>query len=548
MKFKYFAFILSVFFLFSCATTNVSHEEFIVSEKANFVCRYRLPKDYSKADSYRTDKPYPEIVSFVNNNETLRKKSIDKYVDSLCELIKTKAKNDFEKAKMVHDFAAYLLPYDYNSLNGNRKWQDWRAVIHNKTGVCEGYARVFEELCTRVGLQCLYVSGFAGRMGSNTGHAWNIVQCEKEWYLVDPTWDSYVNSKTGTNEVITKYLFPRPENFILTHYPTGYETENGSPIGSSYVGDYHLQLLPNPLTESEHTKLLSIREKEAITYSSYDEIFEDFYTNISRDVYIGKDIKLNYKLKPNKKIWMVIYQKKYEKIYGSYNPTTNDFFKIPYLRKGTYTAVIYGCDQNQNYGNPLIEFIIHAGAPESKWNVSPTGGIHTPINFGVRSNLYDYTDSETDENADFIPEPQLTGTIHQFDLYKAAKKLNFIKNPYSPQDNPTIATDIATFSLLKMKNVKSGDIIRFKGKIKATDSLTNMTAIFYDPDPSHGYWKEITPLTIIIPFAEEEGIVEFSQDFVVICKPKTELRIQFSLNKAENDGISSTKVTVLPLE
>lgn len=543
MKSKVFLILLSCLLLFSCASTSGVQEEFVVSEKIGFACQYRIPKDYTKAESYRTNAPYSIIVDYVKNNENVRKKDVDEYVENLCKLIKREATNDFEKVKMAHDFATYLLPYDYISLKGNRKWQDWRAVVRNKLGVCEGYARLLKEVCNRVGIKCLYISGYAGYVGDDANyHAWDIVCCEKEWYFVDPTWDSYVDSKTGENIVRTDYLFPRPETFILTHYPTSYETENGVSIGSYKIGDYNLQLLHNPLTIKEHSELLSIYKKEAKTYPAYNKIFEDFYTNIKKDVFIDKNLTLEYKLKPNNMIWINLYEEDSNKVIHRCNTTKENTFNIS-LKKGTYKTIVYGCNENENYGNALIEFTIHAGAPESKWNVLPTGGIHIPINFGTIKNRPDYTDSE--DTANSSENLSVTDTVYEVDLYSAAKKLSFNRNQYSPKNNPNLVTDISINSIVKMNVVKPGDIIRLKGKIETTDPLKNLTGILYDPDPAYGFWKEVATETCLITSADGNSVVEFSQDFVVLYKPKTDFRVQFKLNMGENNNITFTKVKIL---
>lgn len=59
-------------------------------------------------------------------------------------------------------------------------------------GQCHTYAQMFKSMCDTAGIECQYVSGYAG----GGSHAWNKVKIGSNWYWVDTTWyDSNGNSK-----------------------------------------------------------------------------------------------------------------------------------------------------------------------------------------------------------------------------------------------------------------------------------------------------------------------------------------------------------------
>lgn len=72
--------------------------------------------------------------------------------------------------------------------------------------VCEGYARAYQYLCQRVGLQAIYMTGNAYPNGNvPVNHAWNIVRIDGKYYYADPTFD---DGMTAGSDVV------RYDNFL----------------------------------------------------------------------------------------------------------------------------------------------------------------------------------------------------------------------------------------------------------------------------------------------------------------------------------------------
>jgi hypothetical protein len=74
--------------------------------------------------------------------------------------------------------------------------------------VIHGYARGFGS------------SPFVDKDPSDSNHAWNAVNIENAWYLVDCTWDAgNLAGKSFRADYDTDYLFLKPEHFVYNHFP-----------------------------------------------------------------------------------------------------------------------------------------------------------------------------------------------------------------------------------------------------------------------------------------------------------------------------------------
>lgn len=192
-----------------------------------------VPQSYDQAYSYRTDVADKALVSFIKGRdvESLRKTNPNGWLHKVVEKINQLATNDFEKAKLAHDVVAVLVSYDAASFwSGALPPQDFVSVIKSGRAVCEGYAVTYKKICDTLSLSCKIVHGYARGVGTNltnesnvkvANHAWNMVQIDGNWYLVDCTWDAgHMEGKVAKQNYNTDWLFLRPEHFIYSHLPT----------------------------------------------------------------------------------------------------------------------------------------------------------------------------------------------------------------------------------------------------------------------------------------------------------------------------------------
>jgi hypothetical protein len=135
--------------------------------------------------------------------------------------------DQYLKVKIIHDWICDNIAYDTEMyLSGRIVNQDYAAVLRKKTGVCSGYAGVFNEMCRLANIQSIGIQGYSkgfgyrGSIDRDTDHEWNAVKINGKWYLVDVTWDAgYVDKKTFVKSYSTSYLFQDSRPFLYSHLP-----------------------------------------------------------------------------------------------------------------------------------------------------------------------------------------------------------------------------------------------------------------------------------------------------------------------------------------
>jgi hypothetical protein len=82
------------------------------------------------------------------------------------------------------------------------KGLDALSVLNSGAAQCGGYASLFQQMCTRAGIQCQYIIGCVDDDPiCATCHAWNRVKIDGQWYWIDVCWND-----TGSNR----------NNYLLT--------------------------------------------------------------------------------------------------------------------------------------------------------------------------------------------------------------------------------------------------------------------------------------------------------------------------------------------
>ncbi len=121
-----------------------------------------------------------------------RKHEIELAVEAMIEPA-GKLEEDYEKIKYVYETLIAQTDYDVNSTDN----QNIYSVLVNRSSVCQGYAKAFQYLMYRLGVECTLVQGKVIETGE--GHAWNLVKSNGDFYYVDPTWGdiSYQNATLG---------------------------------------------------------------------------------------------------------------------------------------------------------------------------------------------------------------------------------------------------------------------------------------------------------------------------------------------------------------
>ena len=155
-------------------------------------------------------------------------------IKQVANQITSAATDDYEKAKLLHDWVAENIYYDLDAFySENYDGLDAVNVLHTKKGVCEGYANLYAALVRSLGIPCRKQSGYALGIDTNkkwdiqainrteTNHAWNEVYVNNKWIIVDATWDSTNKYQNGNyesgNRITNLYFDSTLEFFSLSH-------------------------------------------------------------------------------------------------------------------------------------------------------------------------------------------------------------------------------------------------------------------------------------------------------------------------------------------
>ena len=206
--------------------------------------------------------------------------AIDSYVRSLsasdipvsmsyanaAKKICAKSTTDIQKARAIFTWVATNITYDVyiNAATCYSADGTWK----QRSGVCQGYALLFNELAKTVGLNAEYVSGFSKnfmyKYGESFGsHGWSIVHLSNRDMLLDPCWaagSADIPNKTFTFDFKDCWFDVDPNVMIASHYPR----------------ESKFQALSTPVTQNKFASLPDVNP--AVNFGGVDgkELF-DFY-------------------------------------------------------------------------------------------------------------------------------------------------------------------------------------------------------------------------------------------------------------------------------
>jgi transglutaminase/protease-like cytokinesis protein 3 len=138
-----------------------------------------------------------------------------------------------DKARAIYTWIANNIVYDLKAIRASRNDKDATAdVLLYRKATAEGFAKLYQDMCSSAGIRCLTVDGYLKRDAAVIGekddeknHMWNVVQLDispTQWYYVDVAlasgnFDS--DMKVLTKSFSTQYFFPDKKIFNWQHYP-----------------------------------------------------------------------------------------------------------------------------------------------------------------------------------------------------------------------------------------------------------------------------------------------------------------------------------------
>lgn len=110
----------------------------------------------------------------------------------------------------AHSIAKWMVENITYAHDYAERLEDGLNTVHTtlmtNEAVCDGYAKTYDFLCKRAGLETIYV------VSNDSSHAWNMICIDNKWYHIDITWMDHPN-------VFYKYFMMSDETCKYTGHP-----------------------------------------------------------------------------------------------------------------------------------------------------------------------------------------------------------------------------------------------------------------------------------------------------------------------------------------
>lgn len=224
--------------------------------------------------------------------------------------------SEYDREKYVNDYIVENCEYDTKAAQNNNIMgyvSSAYGVLVEGKAICEGYARTFQLLCNKMGIECVSIAGKA----DNVGHEWNCAYIDGEWYQVDVTWND-----TGNDMDKYDYFNLTDEQMYSSHKADKLFSEmasefyktNDSILGNLYVPEcnsteynYYRQTAPilygfdeendDTITDSLVNSAKSGEKYFSIIIDSSLD-YDDAYSKLVNEAYV-----VNYIDKANSIMW-----------------------------------------------------------------------------------------------------------------------------------------------------------------------------------------------------------------------------------------------------
>ena len=135
------------------------------------------------------------------------------------------------RIRVVHDWICSNVYYDIDALEGIHAADEQPLdVLASQRAVCEGLSLLMQKMCRMAGVDARIIYGRTQGQAEGTGHAWNAVMINGEYYLLDLTFDNR-NYYDSSGETVpepdrwheggfrSNYFLVKPSRFVESHYP-----------------------------------------------------------------------------------------------------------------------------------------------------------------------------------------------------------------------------------------------------------------------------------------------------------------------------------------
>ncbi len=189
--------------------------------------------------------------------------SLTRTTESISNYITSNFKTDKEKARAIFIWVATNIHYDIDNMFAINFYEPKEDKItkplKTRKGICENYAALFNDICSKSGIKSFVIEGYTKQNGfaDYIPHAWCAAFIDSSWFMFDPTWGSgYVSNGKFYKKINNEYFKVRPSAFIKSHMPF----------------DFLWQFLNYPITNQKFYEGKTQQNKSKLFFSYIDSI------------------------------------------------------------------------------------------------------------------------------------------------------------------------------------------------------------------------------------------------------------------------------------
>lgn len=136
------------------------------------------------------------------------------------EILSSLSGGEQEKAAKLFDYVVESTEYDFENVGNIENVptiSSIEGVFLDGKAVCGGYAKAYQYLLQKAGMQALYVTGEANSPEGEQRHGWVCQQINGENYFSDPTWSDCFESQSYSDFISHTYFCLNSNEISATH-------------------------------------------------------------------------------------------------------------------------------------------------------------------------------------------------------------------------------------------------------------------------------------------------------------------------------------------
>jgi transglutaminase/protease-like cytokinesis protein 3 len=155
--------------------------------------------------------------------------SLTRTTDDISKYIISNFRTDTEKTRAIFIWLAKNIQYDIDNMFAINFYEPKEDKIskplQSRKGICENYAALFNDICSKSGIKSFVIEGYTKQNGfaDYLPHAWCAALIDTSWFMFDPTWGSgYINGGKFVKKINNDYYKATPSTLIKSHIPFDY--------------------------------------------------------------------------------------------------------------------------------------------------------------------------------------------------------------------------------------------------------------------------------------------------------------------------------------